>query len=448
MRAKDTHFFATDRLGLRARCAAGVTAVLVMGAIVPAEGQPEVFTADSVLSGFIREALAANYALVGQRSLTSAAKWRISPEGLWPDPEVMVDVMNLPVKTMSFREEEMTDLWFTVRQMIPTAGKTRLKAGAARLRADAAEEELHSRELKIVRQTSELYLDWSYAHQALHLMDEQVQVMEDVVAAARVRYQSGMGNQSDLLRAQGEVAKMKAQVLEMSQMAASLGRKLSVQMGRPPAVPAVFPLGLPSEFPELDSATLVEWALNHNPMLAAVKSEWEAARRETDLMKREWWPDLMAAAAYGYRADAPDGMERPDFLSLGVGISVPVYGKSRQRAKVQQAAQMEKAMAAERDNMALELRADVLTMLDEDRRLESQINLSRHSIEESARLAFQSVRVNYATGRADFESVLMALNALYGARLEILSQMRNRAKVRVALWEMVGGEGKGFSVQP
>ena len=96
-----------------------------------------------------------------------------------------------------------------------------------------------------------------------------------------------MGRQADVLRADVEVARMDAEIRRMEAMRASDAAMLNALVDRPAAtiVPAPVLGELPMEVPARD--TLLAWARESRPRLAARRLAVERARTELSLARRE-----------------------------------------------------------------------------------------------------------------------------------------------------------------
>ena len=334
-----------------------------------------VLSVDQQLSRYIQEALQNNPELEGWQAQVDAAGKRISQAGAWQDPMVTFSLMNLPTNTFDFNQEPMTGAWINVSQSIPVNGQNGVRREIAEKQRDVLLANQRNRELIIARDVTQTWNDWAYWRLAVAINDSMVALLDDIITVAYRKYETGKGLQADILRLQTERSLLLDRRLKLQQVAKSKGQKLAVLLGRDPSNIPEVPEGLPEQFNDLQHELLVETLQNNSPSIQSADSDLEIAREKVVLNKRLWWPDLKFSAGYGYREDSDQGMERPDFFSFSAGISIPIFGVSKQGKAVEEARLQEKQALAERRSIELKLSLALETLIDMDKRLAEQIRL-------------------------------------------------------------------------
>lgn len=403
----------------------------------PSISSAQIVPTDSILALHIQEALKNNPDLASWRHRVEAANERIPQAGAWPDPMLGLSVMSLPVNTFSLNEEDMTGIWVNLSQQIPLGGKPSVRKAIARHSLRALQNGEEARRFSIAVAVAQAWYDWRYLEQAIRTLDAQIRVLDDLIAAALKMYETGMGKQQDVLKAQTERSMLLDHRAELEQMALSQGRRFAVLLGREPDDAPEAPQPASVEFSQLDREELLHRLSKSNPVLKKASADVDEARSKTTLMRREWWPEFNVGVGYGYRQDSPEGMERPDFLSAMVEISLPVFGAWKQGPAVQEMEAMARQMSSEQRTMELDLSYELNSMLDEDTRLAKQIELFREGILPQAEATLGASMAEYSVGKVDFEALLMAENAVYSARLELDARIRDRHKVRAAIGGLV-----------
>ena len=410
----------------------------ILFALLPLSPKAQIIELDSTLSEYVQEGLKANPNLVALSSMVEAAEKRISQVGSWPDPTLGFSIANLPADNFAFDQEPMTAAWIQLGQRIPLGGKTSILSKIAESHTDALRYEEKAQQLSLAAEIINTWYDWAFQLESIKVVEAEIGLMDDFIAVARRKYETGQGLQQDVLRASTERTRLEDRLAGVQQTALTSSRRLAVLLGREADDLPEPPAGLIETFPRISQKEILGQMLEQNPDLKRMSAELTAANRRVSFAHRNWWPDLNLGIGYGFRQDSPEGMERPDFFSASVGITVPIYGSRKQGPAVQEARANSRQVAYQQRALELELRFQYERLLDEDGRLDKQINLYLQGIEPQAQATLAAATAEYAVGKVDFEALLMAERALYEARLERFSRVRDRLKVRAALAALVG----------
>ena len=165
------------------------------------------------------------------------------------------------------------------------------------------------------------------------------------------------------------------------------------------------------EMPRLETVALKfeelrDAALRGRPQLLGLKALIDKNQKALELARKEYYPDFDVRLSYGQRDKAPDGMPRPDMISLTVGINLPVWQKNKLDPMVAEAQAMrEQAISmyqAQYNELLAMLRQQVATV-EQSRQ---SARLYETGILPQARLAVESALAAYRVGRVDFPMLL------------------------------------------
>jgi outer membrane protein TolC len=247
--------------------------------------------------------------------------------------------------------------------------------------------------------------------------------------------------QQDLLRLQTERIRIQERRYEMAQRAVDAGRRFAAATGRDPGELPAPPGGLALRFPRLERSDLRDSLIAGSPLLAAMRGEVDARSAEARMKRQQWWPDLTINAGYGLRQDAPAGMARDDFLTVGLGLRLPLLSGGRQGHRVQRAELLERSAREELAADRLDLLQRLESLIDEDARHARQRELYTGGIVPLAEAALSSAIGAYSAGELDVDAVLNAQTTLLDARLTSLRHLAERAEVRASLAALLGRFG-------
>ena len=348
-------------------------------------------------------------------SAVAAATARIGPAGALPDPQLTLGLMNRSLSGMS---DPLTMNQVTLMQMIPVNGALGQRRQAARFDSSRSDAERDAVQLLVERDVRRSYWELYHADQALAVMDRTLAVLRELAATAGAMYAVGSVPQSDVVRAQVAITRMEQEIAAMrldrvraaAELNAAMGRPAEAGIVLPPQDPhqadhaALRPLDTPPP-PPLDS--LLAFADSMSPMLRAARAMVASSQANQSSVRRMLYPDLGVGVSFGHRPDTGDNM-----ASLELGISLPLFARSRQLRMRDEAAAMVAQAEAEENQARLELRAQLLAAREAAETARLQVARIAGTLVPQAEASYQATLAAYRVGKNDFLSVLDAQTAL------------------------------------
>lgn len=345
--------------------------------------------------------------------------------GLLPDPTFQVGVMNMALPEFSPDMPASMAPSFQAMQRIPLAGKLSLRAEMARQSTDIQRAMAEETWWQVRTETASAFYDISETDGRLEVLGETLGLLKDFERIARSMYASGSGRQADVLRASVEVARMDAEIQRLKARRVAAVSRLNALLDRPAdtPVPAVELGGLPGSVP--GSASLMDVAVEHRPLLRGVQEEVERAGTRTGLARKDIWPDLTVGVQYGL------GRMNGDLKSMGgasVGFSLPVFAGKRQMKAREEAAANETVARARYDEMLAMVNAGIVEVLADLEQTRTLIALYREEILPQAEATVESSLASYRVGAVDFMTLVdaqMAANRFQGEYYGLLARYGN-----------------------
>ncbi|HZA35254.1 MAG TPA: TolC family protein, partial [Vicinamibacterales bacterium] len=171
---------------------------------VVAQGQP--LPSPLSLADVIRIASERRDEIQAARARIRAGEARPTILSALADPMISPSLDHLPFM-MGGRE---ADVSVTIEQQIPLSGIRRHRRASALADVDRLRAEANRVTLDVGVNAANAYLMLQERRRTTALVDEQMAFARDVVNAANARYASGTAPQSDVLRAEVEVARLQA----------------------------------------------------------------------------------------------------------------------------------------------------------------------------------------------------------------------------------------------
>lgn len=345
--------------------------------------------------------------IAAARALARASTQRGEIVSSLEDPMLMPSVDHLPFMLHG------VDASLMVEQRFPLSGVL----GERRRVADADARRLLAR-TSVVQQDVQLEAARAFfmlreRRAMAHVLAAQLELARDFVAAASGRYASGTGSQTDLLRAEVEVARfegaLKASVAAIAaaeaMLNASLGR--AVHSAVPPLRDGLWK-GDPSSWGDVRHTALIR-----RSELDAGRADVERADAETAVMRSMGSP--MGFVRTGPSYTMADGWG----WMVMFGVSVPIW-RDKYDAGVSEARAMAEMARADLAAMKLMIEGEAATARLEVVAARSRVSALNDNVLPRAKQAIAPAVAGYASGTAPLVSVLDAAQALWSIESELV----------------------------
>lgn len=346
-----------------------------------------------------------------------AASARVPGASRLPDPRIELQLMNRNLPGLGL-SDPLGMNQIQVSQMFPVAGQLGLSGQAARAAADALRARRGEAAWEQRAQVAMAFYDLYQAEERLGVGRETLGLLEDLAASLLPMYAVGEARQADVLRAQLEIGRMTAELEEMAAMRRAMAARLNALLDRPAGMPLGRPVlaAYPETLPGLDS--LVRLAEAGRPMIQAGRFSVTEAELLARRARKEIWPDLEIAVAYGQRPMPEGGTDR--MVSVMVGASIPIWAGSRQLRMRDEAGAMRQMAEADLATMKAATRGRIAERLSDLERSRTLARLYRDAVLPQAGATVASARSAYQVGEVDFMTLLDAIMTVNTYREEVL----------------------------
>ncbi len=328
---------------------------------------------------------------------------------------------------------------------IDVFGGVRRDEEAALAQVEAAEEAREEVLVTLVADVARNYLELRGAERQIEILDHTVETQKETLGLARARFDSGMGADLDVARAEGLLATTLAQrpVLEILRRQSPL--RIGVLLGRDPeALLAELeaPGALPTELPEIP-LVLPSELLSRRPDLRRSERELAAATALIGVAMADLFPRFNIIGSFGRRStDVSELNASSQFWSAGIGFRWPILVGGRIRANIRvQEARQEQALLQYQKAILLSLEETENALSAHTRELRRRESL-RASVAANRR-ALGLATERYTSGLENFLSVLDAQRSVYAAEDQLVQSERNAAVTLIAVYKALGGGWSG-----
>jgi len=379
--------------------------------------------ADPTLDDYLRYALAHSPKLEAAFQEWKAALERVPQARALPDPQLRYSYFVRASMTQQAAGLSQTFPWY---EKLKARGQARLEA------ARAAEQRFERARLALIAEVKEAYAEYAYLRQAIDVMEENRQILQSLLEAARARLEAGDVPQADIVRAEVAVEQVQDELASLKNRRSALVGRLNAALGRPSERPLPWPAGIEAVALETEEAALLTRLRERSPELAALKHEAAEQRQMLRAARQNAVPDLTVGVEY------MDMVPMEDQLAVMGSINLPIWNGKREGERAEALASFNAATKRQVDRRR-ELASEVKTAHYRFQDARRRTALFRERLLPMAREALNSTEAAYREGEAEFEAVARAQQDLQQMQLDYQRALADRFQRLAELERLVGG---------
>ena len=326
-------------------------------------------------------------------------------------------------------------------------GKNRNGVKAAVSSQKAAEAEQQSAKLMLTSAVAKTYIELQRQYDLRDVTEQTLQQRDKIFTLTQQRLDAGIDSKAELKQAEAQLPALRGQLAQIDEaigatrnaLAALLGagpdRGLSIQ--RPQLVSASSTAQLPANVP-VD-------LLGRRPDIVAARWRVEAAQRDTDVAKAEFYPNVNLTGFIGYYSLGLDNITKSssEMYSVGPAIRLPIFAGGKLRANLKGKYAAYDNAVANYDQTLTDALRDVADQLNALKWLQVR-QREQQSALDVARSAEDLATQRYQAGLGNYLSVLSAETLVLGQE-QLGTELGARAiDLQVNLIKALGG---GFDAQ-
>jgi outer membrane protein, heavy metal efflux system len=415
---------------------------LAIGTVARAEEPPRPV-------GYYVEATLSGYpSLASMRQRITMKRNEAIRAGALDDPKGWVAITNVPIRTGSFREEDMTGKEIGFSQMIPYPGK---REHATRI----VEKEKEQAEFELAEMRNMLRADVKMAYAELSTVRAQAEVvrqiravLEQVVQVSTEMFAVGKGRQPDVLLGQVEFQKMREMLLTLENREKVLSIRLNTIAALPPEEPVPALDNLAELFPGTDAEDLRAIYKAERPARQAIQARIEKGKLGIIHAEHDYKPDFEVSTSYMQRDATPDGTKRPDMFSAMVSMTLPIWRKGKIEPGIRAMAAEKEMAVFDAETFDIESANTIGSALSSLGNFAAVAKLYRTTLIPQAEQSVQSNLEAYQVGKIDFPMLMDSLMATLNFRKEYLGMVGELHMTKARLEAAVGRELDGAARNP
>jgi len=329
---------------------------------------------------------------------------------------------------------------FALSQSFPWFGTLRLKGSIEEKKAAALWQRFRAHQLALDHRVRTTYADYFYLGRSVAVTRENLDLLSRLERVAREKFAAGGENHPDVIRLQVEIGGVEDRLESLLDMRKPLEARFNALMNQARETPLPWPDSLPEASGRPDEEEISRWVREHNPELAALQHEIEAAELRRDLAAKESFPDFSLgvqtiSTGSAIAPNTRDSGEDPWMVSVSVEIPLWV---SKYRAAEREAKAGWQAARARRTEVSNRVVADVELALYQIRDAERRIELYGRRLVRKAQEALASTEASFQADLSSFTDLIDAERVLLEFQLSLEKARADRLRGEADLDRQLG----------
>ena len=386
-------------------------------------------------------AVEANPNILAIEDRIGALEQKVAQARVWLDPTFSAEYSNMPINDPVPGEHPMSGIQFMLRQTFYWPGKISAREDEAKSRVLEEQLSLAEKRVQLRATVRRAYYRLALTRQLRDVTRQHVRLVSDFIDIARIKVETGVGAQHELLRLRVLVDQLKDDLKTFDRDEASLTAAINATLHRSIDIEVPTPEQTVVPEPTTDAVTLAQQAERERPLFKRYAAEAETYRGAARRAKREGYPDITLWA--GYRVRTRAGTDPgTDFLSLGVSLPLPFSYDGRWGSEGRQNEKMAAAAMQDRDAALDRMRGDLGGIVADWKRSAQKARTYRDELIPEAHMSLDATFSSYRVGRADFASLFQAEVELLNFERTTRMAATEAAEARVSAEEIVGSGAK------
>jgi cobalt-zinc-cadmium efflux system outer membrane protein len=373
-------------------------------------------TGTLTLRDAIAEALARNPDLHGFVYRLRAQEARVQTASLRPPTEVRAELENF-AGTGAAKGIDVAEATFALSHVLEMGNKRELRTLAAQATHDDLSIERQAAQLDIVAEVTRRFVHVASDQEQIALTRRATALAEESLEAVRRRVGAGRAPDAELNRANVAVARARIEEEHAEHELLSSRRKLAAMWGSTDASFAGVTGNLfdpPSLLPFEDFVA----RLDRSPDFLRFASEARVRDAELRLARAKARPDVSVTA--GVRR-----LEVSDDQAFVVGVSVPLFGRSRSRGAVEEAQALRNLADSDQNGKRVRTHAQLFELYQELRHAITEATALRDTVIPELESALRNTQLAFDRGRYSYLEWTDAQRELVAAQRDRIEASAN-----------------------
>jgi outer membrane protein, multidrug efflux system len=321
-------------------------------------------------------------------------------------------------------------------------GRVRGNVNAAQSLEKGAEADAQALGLLLSSEVARVYFAARSLDEEKSVLQDALKLRKEALGLAKQRVEAGASTALDLARAEAELAMAEAEIAGLAAPRADLENTLAQALGKMASDFKLAPAKLPASCPTVPSIVPSE-LVKRRPDVASAARRVEAAQAKIGVARATYLPKLTLGGGAGLQTSQSDRFfERESGIwSLGLKLSIPLYGGGQRKAAMDLATGALKEATADYEEKVLTAFKEVETLLAGIKSQKAQWEATER-LQTASDTAAKLARQRYTEGVTTYLEVIEAERTALSARRALVQLRSQHLLTTVQLIKALGGGWK------
>ncbi len=412
------------------------TFIILMFSLITISGQND----GKYLQQLIEEAIKVSPKIQVSNSKLNASIARIEIGTNLPDPTLTLGLLNMPTNSFSFTQEPMTGKIVGLSQKVPFPGALSSASDVKAVDTLIILEEIEDLKNQIRRDVSKFYYELRLTRGEILLAEESKTLLHQISDVAKSNYEVSRASLHNIIQVEVQITRVRDKIEMLKGKEESLVAELNALLIREETSPIITNEISPIENFDYTTGTLISLAKEKRPFLKGIKFAEEKSKLMEKSAEFEFYPNFNFGLQYTQRDKIEQtGLYLNDFLSVVVGITLPIDYGGKKSAKISEA-QFLQTLNRDRYSSSIQsLNQNFGKITAKIRELKIRENLITESLLPQAEQSLQAALADYQVAKIDFVNVIKAEDEILKIKTELIN-IRTKFYTSLTQLEFLTGE--------
>ncbi|MFQ5448524.1 MAG: TolC family protein, partial [Saprospiraceae bacterium] len=184
------------------------------------------------------------------------------------------------------------------------------------------------------------------------------------------------------------------------------------------------------------------YALQHHPIILALKSNIQSAQSSVELAEKDYYPDFTVSAAYGIRQgnNPLSGQSRSDLASVMLSMNLPIFTAQKQDKQLLQRKHEKNQLNYQLENARLKISSLLSSAYDNWHTRQQQLSLYENGLLAQAKQTTASMLAGYRVNKVDFLNLVRSQLSEFNNQIQYWRLYTQIAQLEADLSFALGGK--------
>ncbi len=391
------------------------------------------------LQNLISEAVKVSPKIKMLQSKFNVAKSEIEIGTNLPDPVLKLGLLNMPTNSFSFTQEPMTGKIVGLSQAIPFPGALSSVSDVKAVDTLIVQQEIADLQNKIKKDVSDLFFSLQLRREEIKLAETSIKLLKQISNVVKRKYEVGTASLQNVIQVAVQITRVKDKIEVLKGKEKSALAQLNALLLKTDDSEILTSPIVNIKNTNVKTDSLLSLASANRPALKSINLMMDKAGLMQKQAEYSFYPNFNLSLQYSQRDNnAATGVDFHDFLSVVVGVTLPINYGGNKTAKVEKAKYLQ-GLYRDQFQSSLQLLQQSFGKINAKLvALKSREKLIVTSLLPQAEQAYKSSIADYQVSKIDFVNVIKAEDDIIKINTE-LAKVRTDYQINTAQLEFLSG---------